>query len=59
MFYHVAPKVKAICQKHGVPYNQAVGYRDSLAKHLKHTLELANPPLTPCKKIDQTMKFQI
>ena len=40
----LAPKVKVLCKKHGVDYNEAMGYRDAFNNHLRHILELAKDP---------------
>jgi len=32
--------VKRICEKHGVPYHHATGYRDALDRHLAHTVDM-------------------
>ena len=40
---HLAPKVRALCIKHKVPYNQAQGYKDAFEKHFQHTVELSKP----------------
>ena len=36
--------VKRICEKHGVPYHHAAGYRDALRRHISHTLEMETKP---------------
>lgn len=40
----LAPHVKELCRKHGVPYNEATGYGDALEKHLKHTGNMSERP---------------
>jgi len=40
----LAPGVKRICQKHGVPYNVVSGYKEALVAHLAHTAEMAVRP---------------
>ncbi len=39
----LAPGVKQLCQKHGVPYNVVSGYKEALECHLAHTTELSKP----------------
>ena len=36
--------VKRICEKHGVPYNHAAGYRDAIERHVSHTESMATKP---------------
>lgn len=36
------PKVKAICRKHGVTYNEVDGYWEALTKYYKHIKKLSN-----------------
>ena len=36
--------VKMICEKHGVPYHHAAGYRDAMVAHLSHTSSMALKP---------------
>ena len=40
----LAPKVKEICHKHGVPYNVVSGYKEAVLAHLAHTAEMAVRP---------------
>ncbi len=36
--------VKRICEKHNVPYHHASGYRDAMARHAAHTVEMEKRP---------------
>ena len=38
--------VRMICEKHGVPYHLAAGYRDAMRRHMAHTLEMEKRPTT-------------
>lgn len=38
------PKVKALCKKHGVPYNEASGYAEALKIHIEHTNAMGQYP---------------
>ena len=40
----LAPKVKALCKKHDVPYNEAAGYGDALKSHFAHTKKMSQQP---------------
>jgi delta11-fatty-acid desaturase len=40
----LAPSVKRICEKHGVPYHHAAGYRDAIARHFAHTSDMEKQP---------------
>jgi delta11-fatty-acid desaturase len=40
----LAPGVKRICQKHGVPYNEVSSYKEAFVAHLAHTAEMAIGP---------------
>lgn len=40
----LAPKVEAICAKHGVQYNKVSGYREAMASHLRHTEKMGLRP---------------
>ena len=42
----LAPKVKEICKKHNVQYNEKVGYGDALAAHLRHTAAMGVMPFS-------------
>lgn len=42
----LAPLVKELCRKHGVPYNEASGYGDALERHLKHSASMSERPRT-------------
>ncbi|GMI48090.1 hypothetical protein TrCOL_g884 [Triparma columacea] len=42
----LAPKVKALCEKHGVKYNEVRGYREALKTHLKHTEAMGVRPFS-------------
>jgi len=42
----LAPRVKELCRRHGVPYNEASGYGDALERHLKHTGNMSEKPGT-------------
>ena len=42
----LAPKVKALCEKHGVKYNEVRGYREALRTHLKHTEKMGVRPFS-------------
>ena len=41
---YLAPEVKKICLKHGVPYHEASGYVDALKRHLAHTKKMGEAP---------------
>ena len=41
---YLAPRVKLCCEKHGVTYKEALGYKDALVHHMHHTMEMAKPP---------------
>ena len=36
--------VRAICERHGVPYHLAAGYRDAIGRHVAHTFEMEGRP---------------
>ena len=36
--------VRAVCERHGVPYHLAAGYRDAISRHVAHTLEMERRP---------------
>ena len=40
----LAPKVKALCRKHNVAYNEAAGYGDALRRHFDHTQRMSQRP---------------
>ncbi|GMH52954.1 hypothetical protein TrLO_g10253 [Triparma laevis f. longispina] len=40
------PKVKALCEKHDVPYYMVSGYREALKTHLAHTEEMGVRPFS-------------
>ncbi|KAL7525987.1 hypothetical protein ACHAXR_003578 [Thalassiosira sp. AJA248-18] len=40
----LAKGVKQICEKHGVPYHHAAGYREAMEKHFAHTEEMEKRP---------------
>lgn len=40
----LAKSVRRICERHGVPYHHAAGYRDAMERHLAHTVEMEKEP---------------
>jgi fatty acid desaturase len=42
---YLAPRVKETCKKHGVPYNEAIGYSDAFNTHITHILSQNQKPL--------------
>ena len=40
----LAPSVKHICLKHGVPYHEAEGYFDAFKRHILHTQSMGKNP---------------
>lgn len=40
----LSPKIKQICEKHGVPYHHALGYRDAISRHFAHTVDMEKQP---------------
>jgi delta11-fatty-acid desaturase len=42
----LAPKVEAICIKHGVKYNKVSGYREAFKTHVKHTARMGLRPFS-------------
>ena len=38
---YLAPRVKEVCRKHGVPYHEAEGYVDGFRRHFEHTKKMA------------------
>ena len=40
----LAPGVRRICERHGVPYHHAAGYGEAIARHYAHTVNMEKRP---------------